>query len=254
MEILVTIETIVLALLAILVAGLLRSHAEILARLRSEETPPRVAESPISEDPPTRPDDTTAHDITGRTLTDEPIQVAVGTHGINTLLAFLSSGCSTCKGFWDALQPRSRGEIPGSARLVIVVRDRNYESPSKLRELVPPDVPVVMSSAAWESYEIPQYPYFVYVDGPSGEIHGEGTAQAWGQVVSLLQDALADATPQPSAAAPVPVAAVVREGDGRRPREVREDAELEAAGVGPGHPSLYAPPHDPGTEAPSRGG
>jgi len=53
------------------------------------------------------------------------------------------------------------------------------ESISQLRRLVPTDVPVVLSSAAWDDYRVPGSPYFVFVDGPSGAVTGEGSAAAW---------------------------------------------------------------------------
>ena len=73
-------------------------------------------------------------------------------------------------------------------------------------------------------------PYFVHVDGASGEVRGEGTAAAWPQVVSLLRDAIDDAD-GPS----------VRSG---RARAQRVDSDLHAAGIGPGHPSLYPGGHE----------
>jgi hypothetical protein len=90
-----------------------------------------------------------------------------------------------------------------------------------------------MSSAAWNDYGVPTTPYFVYVDGATGEIHGEGAAGGWPQVMSLLRDALDDvavatASEHGSAA-----------GSGHRERVARADRELASAGIGPGHPSLY---------------
>ncbi len=110
----------------------------------------------------------------------------------STLLAFLSSGCLTCQTFWEGLASGTRRPLPGEARVVVVTKDPAFESPSRLRELAPPDVPVVMSSAAWEAYKISMSPYFVYIDGATGEVRSEGSASAWPQVASLLRDAMAD--------------------------------------------------------------
>jgi hypothetical protein len=99
---------------------------------------------------------------------------------------FLSTGCLTCRTFWDGLQPDVRTPLPGDARVVVVVKDPAFESPSKLRELAPPDVPVVQSSRAWEDFGIAMSPYFCYVDGATGDVRSEGAAMTWEQVASLL--------------------------------------------------------------------
>ena len=82
--------------------------------------------------------------------------------------------------------------MPGDARVVVVVKDPAFESPSKLAALAPPDVPVVQSSAAWEDFGVQMSPYFCFVDGDTGEVRSEGAAMTWDQVRSLLTDALYD--------------------------------------------------------------
>jgi hypothetical protein len=254
LPILVTIETIALILLSLLVAGLLRSHAEILRRLAtSDERPEAPAIDPTSlADRDAAP----AEDIGGTTLAGEPVKLAPAGGGRSSLIAFLSSGCSTCGAFWKAFSDDLTETLPPSARLIVVTKDSSHESPSRLRELAPPDVPVVMSSAAWDGYRVPMTPYFVYVDGASGRIVGEGTAEAWPQVASLLRDAMLDAemaqarngksTPSDGWAenghglvpeAPVPSSRPA----GAAGRSSRVDEELRAAGIGPAHPSLYGP-------------
>jgi hypothetical protein len=215
---LIVIETMLLVLLAFVMIGLLRSHAEILRRLARDDEdgsrpqPVSLGRAPGAEDgdghavgpgttpaPGSIPDHlpapraavTAAHDIAGRTLDGDAV-VLSPTSGDNTLVAFLSSGCMTCRTFWDGLQPGARRPLPGAARIIVVTKDAQLESPSRLRSLAPPDVPVVLSSSAWESYAIPMSPFFVYVDGPSGEIRSEGAASTWEQVSSLLGDAIAD--------------------------------------------------------------
>jgi hypothetical protein len=227
MTVLVTIETIALVLLSLLVAGLLRSHAEILRRLAVPEEP---SESP-SIDPTTLPgrDVAPARDIVGTTLAGESVKLAVAGGGKGSLIAFLSSGCSTCGSFWEAFADGAEATLPARTRLIVVTKDSSHESPSKLRELAPQDVPVVMSSAAWDAYSVPLTPYFVYVDGASGLIAGEGTAEAWPQVHSLLRDALLDAH------------AAAEGNGGGAARSNRVDDELRSAGIGAAHPSLYGP-------------
>lgn len=231
MTVLVTIETIALLLLSLLVAGLLRSHAEILRRMAAFDEGPGPGPAHPSIDPTTLPDRDAAPagDISGRTLNGEPIKLAVAGGGTSSLIAFLSSGCSTCGAFWKAFDGSAREPLPAGARLIVVTRDPTQESPAKLRELAPTDVPLVMSSAAWDAYAVPMTPYFVYVDGTSGRIAGEGTAEAWPQVSSLLGDALVDAQ----------LAGTRRNGSASAARSGRVDDELRAAGIGPAHPSLY---------------
>jgi hypothetical protein len=169
------------------------------------------------------------------------VKLSVGVSEGGTLLAFLSSGCSTCRTFWDGLRTADRPALPIGMRLVVVAKDASYESPTKLRELAPSDLPVVLSSDAWDAYEVPGSPYFVFVDG-EGRIAGEGMAQSWGQVVSLLTDALAEAADAesfgpPAGGAVVDLRSARRFGD----RLDRVDAELARGGIAEGHPSLYGP-------------
>jgi hypothetical protein len=212
----VVAETLVLALLVLLVGGLLRSHAEILRRL-DELQPGGTAQAA-----PARAS-SAARDVSGVSLAGDAVHLGVTRPGGATLLAFLTSGCSTCQTFWEAFaDPRTR--LPDGVGLVVVTKDPSHESASRLAELAPAGVRVVMSSAAWHDYEVPASPYFVHVDA-HGELAGEGTAQRFDQVLSLLADAVAD------------VAAADRRGS--RERALRAERELEAAGIGPGHPSLY---------------
>jgi hypothetical protein len=97
----------------------------------------------------------------------------------------------------------------------------------------------VMSSTAWEAYAVPMTPYFVYVGG-AGLIEGEGVAEAWPQVLSLLEDALGDTDAAArSGSLPSTGAGPRSGGRGGPDRERRVDQELRTAGIGLGHPSLY---------------
>ena len=165
----------------------------------------------------------------------------------STLVAFLSSGCSTCGNFWEAFSPGARPELPGAARLVVVTKDTTHESPTKIRRLAPDDVPVIMSTDAWAAYNVPVSPYFVYVDGESGEVYGEGAGSNWEQVASLLEDALDDEALKRSVQRSRQRAAQKEAREGQRARRARSRAaraerELAAAGIRPGHPSLYENP------------
>jgi hypothetical protein len=190
---LLAVESVVLALLALVVVGLLRSHAEILRRLPStiaaDTNEPQEKTPMIPEHlPGPRAEQTPVVAISGETL--DGGQLAIDPAKTDTLVAFLSSGCLTCKTFWDALQPGLRQALPGGARPVIVVKDSAFESPSRLRELAPSDLPVVMSSQAWGDYNIAMSPYFLFVSG--GTVRSEGAASSWEQVSSLLKDAYED--------------------------------------------------------------
>jgi hypothetical protein len=250
--VLVTLEAVVIALLAVLVAGLLRSHAEILRKLHALGMSPDATAGAGMEMPVQlgrtaahgrdaghdlgghdgiavpRQNETAAYDISGPTPADEAVSIAVAPARVDTLLAFLSSGCTTCATFWDTFQDERRLGLPPDCRLVIVTRGAGAESPARLRRLSPPHVPVIMSDEAWEDYEVPGSPYFIYVDGHAGRVTGEGSAATWTEVVGLLRDALDDG--------------VLRGGhnDGNN-REARADRALLAAGITPGDPRLHLP-------------
>jgi hypothetical protein len=202
--------------MVLLVGGLLRSHAEILRRLDELQPAGSATAAPVRES-------VAARDVSGVTLAGDALHLGVTRPGAPTLLAFLTSGCSTCQGFWEAFaDPRSR--LPEGVQLVVVTKDASHESPARLRELAAPALRVVMSSAAWVDYDVPASPYFVHVDG-SGQMAGEGTAQRFDQVLSLLADAVSDAADADRRGSPE--------------RAMRVERELEAAGIGPDHPSLY---------------
>ena len=228
-------EGVAILLLGLLVAGLLRSHAEILRALHDlgagidQEAPghagrPAAAVASGASGGP-------AHDLAGVDVRGETTAVAIAGAEHDTLLAFLSTGCDTCRPFWSAVQ----GDLglPG-VRVLVIVTDE--ESESELARLTGPHVDVIASSAAWASYEVPGSPHFVYVDGPSGTVIGEGTGPDWPAVRALLTQANADRTARRDTATPGPVPVEWRD------NPTRIDAELQSAGIGPGHPSLVTPP------------
>jgi hypothetical protein len=218
----VSVETVLLVLLVVLVAGLLRSHAEILRRLG----PPAQAgevEGPLPVSAPDR----AAHGVraaavSGETPSGDVVKLDFDAGAaVPTLLAFLTSGCSTCAGFWQTLGER---RLPPGVQTVIVARGRDRERPAGLRKLAPPGIAVVMSSQAWTDYQVPGAPYFVLVDGA---VRGEGVATTWQALASLVADAIEDQRE----------AERVGAAGTRRGRLV--DETLAAAGIGPDHPSLY---------------
>lgn len=237
MAVLVACETLLLVLLTLLVIGLLRSHAEILRRLGpgqadasgSGASPPGSGGS--LPEPGRRAGTRPGHDVAGVTLGRDALQIGLDETAPPTLLAFLSSGCAVCARLWDDLRREGRPPaVPPAVRLITVTKDPSHESPSRLRELAPATLPVIMSSTAWRDYRVPGAPYFVYL--ARGRVHGEGSASSWTQIASLLRDAIEDA-------------AYAGVGDG-----ADLDETLGAAGIGPGHPSLYPGREHVGEERP----
>jgi hypothetical protein len=220
MTALVAVETVLLVLLVVLVAGLLRSHAEILRRLGPAG---EDAHSPLPEPPRTArsTEQAVPAALVGVTPDGDPVTLAFdGVRSRSTLLAFLTTGCGTCAGFWGSLGEQ---RLPAGLQTVIVTHGTERERPARLRELAPDRVPVVMSSRAWSDYGVPGSPYFVLVDGV---IRGEGVAGTWDALSSLIADAIEDEREAERADA------------GTRRARHAEDT-LAAAGIGPGHPSLY---------------
>lgn len=250
MVVVVTLESIVLLSLLVLVAGLLRSHADILRALHRLGVGPEdlAAEGPAPAPTVRLPAPaqagaaTRAHDLAGRTPAGESVSVSLsqrdaGGRAPDTLLAFLSSGCGTCAAFWSALtEGAHRRSFAG--RVLVVTRDPAEERPGALAQLAPADVTVVMSSRAWDDYAVPGSPYFVLVDGRDAAVTGQGTASRWDQLEELIGRASTDRqTAGPAATGHQPASAWTTDAE----REARADRELLAAGIHPGHPSLYPP-------------
>ncbi len=237
---LVAVNSAVVILLALLVVGLLRSHAHVISLLSEAgiEYGDRTDHSIRPADGvqlERQSQDAAPSRIEGRSLDGEPVNAAIRGVPGRTLLAFLSSGCTVCQDFWEAFAQRVA--LPADTRLQIVVRDPSDESLSELRSLASPAVPVVMSTQCWKSFNVPGSPYFVVVDGPTGVVTGEGSALTWSNVERLLGTADGDSRLAEAASrwfgrrrgsAPID-----------RDDEARIDAELRAAGIEPGHPSLY---------------
>jgi hypothetical protein len=235
---------VIVGLLAVLVAGLLRSHADMLRVLHEmgADLSPNPASSagntPVALLPrptPARPDASDVIDLAGATPAGEALSIAVRSVRHDTLIAFLTSGCVTCRGFWDEFRTGSP-EIPGGARLVVVTRGVEAESPGTVAHLGGTRLPIVMSSEVWEHYDVPAAPYFVYLSGPATKVVGEGTAQTWAQVCALVSSAVADGTSSTSRGN---LGSSRRKARGDAQREGRIDHELANAGILPGDPRLH---------------
>jgi hypothetical protein len=214
-------------LLSVLVAGLLRSHAEILkalhelgAGLELDQAGPVPVTIEGVTAPRRQPEGGVPSAIAGSTLDGDV--VALSLQGQDTLIAFLSSGCTTCQEFWKAF--RGRPNLPDGARLVVVTRGADEESESALRQREPAGAPLLLSDEAWDAFHVPGSPYFVYVDA-AGRLVGEGSGSSWPQVLDLMTQARADTALRVKGGGPV--------------RESRDEQVLSDAGIDPGHPSLY---------------
>ncbi len=256
---LVVVFGVVVLLLAVLVAGLLRSHADILKSLHElgvgvgepsgehlgaghqhgghGPVDAGMRQVPVTMGPPLpgERNATSAPTVAGVTPTGNALAVIMDGVDHLTLLAFLSSGCATCAGFWEAFQhPEELGLSPHT-RLVVVTKGPDLEIPAEVAAHAAPYLPVVMSTEAWGDYEVPGSPFFVLVDGRSGRRIGEGVANHFRQVVELVRRAEADAQPFDTRSRSR------REDvglDGPE-RELANDRELLRAGILPGDPSLY---------------
>jgi hypothetical protein len=270
---LVTLVVVMVLVLGVLVVGLLRSHADILhalhslgagvggdevtgsggggARTHSHDhvsapAPADVAGAPTGNGSRTGPlvigptlpperDTSSVPDVTGVTPAGDAVSLVVGGAAHHTLLAFLSSGCTTCQTFWEALaRPQGVG-LPPEVRPVVVTRGIEFESPSDLakRDTGVSGVPVVMSTAAWDAYEVPGSPFFVLVDGPGARRIGEGSGMRMEQIVRMVAQALEERGANP-ARLKVPSAEAAD-----RQRERENDRLLLSAGIHPGHSSLF---------------
>jgi hypothetical protein len=242
---LVILEGVVMAMLTFLVVGLLKSHAEILRQFHEVgqgRDATEMAPQPLISGRPVGPEGSLAHDLIGESPDGESVAIGVAGAAHHTLVAFLSSGCATCADFWGALgRPDTLG-LPPRTRLVAVTRGPEAESVTAIRDVAPPDLTVVMSTQGWESYAVPGSPYFVLVDGPAGAVIGEGTGTSWAQVQSLMRQALGDRSADRSTDGDGGGSSRQRRRRSDRGRMETDDVELLAAGIGPGHASLFAGP------------
>ena len=222
---------VVVALLGILVVGLLRSHADILRQLESigaglEGGGSHDHSSQITL---TRRDSAApvSRQVTGVTPDGEPVVLSLGAGPDPTLVAFLSTTCSSCTPFWEGLQSSLMHFGGHRHRVVIVTLGETEESPTRAQSMAKPEVDVVMSSTAWSEFEVPGAPYFVLLEAETARIIGEGSAMTF----ESLQEFLTDATNDQQWDLQTP--------PGVMSEEDRIDADLRRAGIVPGDSRLY---------------
>lgn len=238
----VVLLSVVVAIVIALLIGLLRAHAEVLRKLHELGAgigaPSGSRASAAAGDgvvataaatidltdrvaagvaPPRPSDAAAAHDVVG--VTPSGSAVSVPTAGRLTLLAFLTTGCTTCADFWRSWREGRRVVVPavGEPRVVIVTRGPANEHVAAVADLAPPGTTVVMSTDAWADYAVPASPYFVLID-PASRVIGEGSAASFDQLLGVLQRAQSDSLSL---------------------EESRIDRDLRRAGITPGHASLY---------------
>ena len=264
MTVLVVLLALVVALLAVLVIGLLRSHAEILRRLHElgagiyDDDEGTTVTSPASTtggvrspvELRTRPGvpeprsaeglvATDAHDIAGVTPIGSATMAGVVGTGHTTLLAFLSSGCGTCADFWRAFGDGEGTRLPGrDTRLVIVTKGTEAESSSAVAPLGP------------------RRRHHHHVDRGLRPVLGAGQPVLHPRRRARRAGCSARGPPRPGArsppcsarrpptpASPSTARPLTRSAPAGRmsgpDRAARADDDLLAAGIGPGHPSLY---------------
>ncbi len=232
LTVMVIVEGVLLALALLFVVALLRSHAEILRRLARIEAAfdagpddlghpdATAAVSPKAFAGRQRGGGGQAPDIAGQTLAGDAVKLSLAAGSPPSLLAFMGSGCNACIPLWQGLD----GDIPllASTRLTVITKGRERERLARLLELAPAGVEVVMSTQAWQDFDIPATPHFVLVDG--GEIAGRGSATNWEQIASLLCDADDDR---------------IDPARSTSERAARAEKALAEAGITAGHPSLH---------------
>jgi len=220
---------VVVVLLGILVVGLLRSHADILRRLESvgaglDGSPDRHGQITLTkrESAPVR-----ERRVTGVTPDGDPLVASLSTGSDPTLVAFLSTTCSTCTPFWEGFESSLMHFGGHRHRVMVVTMGESEESPSRAQALAKPGVDVVMSSSAWSDFEVPGAPYFVLLEPATGRVIGEGSAMSFESLEEFLSDATNDRRWDLS------------RGVDDHSEEGRIDADLRRAGILPGDPRLY---------------
>lgn len=192
---------VVVVLLAVVVFALVRAQAVTSRRLALLERRLLRAQrrTEAALDPvPTTPGDTMTIpttssassagddlvDLRGVTVDGEQTEYALETLETPTLVAFLSTTCGICLSLWERLRDEGLDGVPA----VVVTKDAAVEKVDVVRDMTDSgSLPVVMSSEAWDDYEVPGSPYFLVVGGDPGVILAEGEASSWDEVRSLAR-------------------------------------------------------------------
>lgn len=195
-----------LGLLAILCAGLLRANANLTRRvealeiagerarrrrdaaLQASTTQQTTMGFSMSETPENLEgnDEGELVSLDGTAPDGSPMSIDLQGDGPQ-LVAFLSTSCGICTSLWERLQSGDLAEQSPGLRPVVVTKSASLEDADRVRELTAAGtVPTVMSTQAWQDYEIPGSPYFLLVGGEPRDVIGEGPASGWPDVSAIV--------------------------------------------------------------------
>jgi hypothetical protein len=133
-----------------------------------------------------------AADVRGVDLAGRDVAIAVTDIERWTLLLFLSVRCDGCEQIWDALRRHGAAwpEVDDVCT-VVIVRQPDAEALDALRRRAHPDVPLVVSDSAHETFRVYGPPFFVLVDGARSLVATEGVAWGVAQVADDVRKARA---------------------------------------------------------------
>jgi hypothetical protein len=114
---------------------------------------------------------------------------------VDTLLAFLTTTCASCRPFWEMMAAPGFSRSLG-ARLVVVTPSRSMEDERRARALLPDDVYLHMGSETWFEYGIATSASFVLVRSGcgdpepwqrAGQVLGSANAKSPGELMELVK-------------------------------------------------------------------
>ncbi len=159
--------------------------APVVAAAPAGSTSPAPAATPRAGQPVEPEGD--AVDIRGADPEGEPTVVPLEATRQPTLLAFLSTSCGICVGLWERLRDGDLGQEAPGVVPVVVTKDPAHEDVDRIRGLTSADVPVVLSSEAWDDYEVPGSPYVMVISAAPGSVATEGSVATWQDLVRLAR-------------------------------------------------------------------
>jgi hypothetical protein len=118
----------------------------------------------------------TARPVEGVDVAGRPVRVAFGTGTV--VVAFLTSGCRSCRVLWRTRPVASRGEPPTVT--VVVTPGPGLESRRDVARLASTEATVVMSDDTWERWDVRLAGFVAVV--VDGIVTAEGTARSWDDV------------------------------------------------------------------------
>jgi hypothetical protein len=114
---------------------------------------------------------------------------------VDTLLAFLTTSCASCKPFWEMMAAPGFAATLG-ARLVVVTPSRSMEDERRAMALVPDGAYLHMGSETWFEYGVASSASFVLVrtslGGPepweqAGQVLGSASGKSPDELLELVK-------------------------------------------------------------------